>query len=65
MPCIIKYYSAVGCQSKEVEYVKVARQVSDKRNLGRVRADIIFQPALGITSLHSYLLITSDLFSFK
>ena len=51
-------------QSAEVKVIKVARQVSDDKYLNRVRADIIFQAASGITLFHSYLLITPELFFF-
>ena len=58
----------MGHQSEKPEEVRVVRHIKDGVNVGRVQSEIIIQPASGITSFHSSLLITTVaffLFLFK
>ena len=54
----INDYSAVDHRREEVKALKLVRQIQDVNNIGRIRADFTIYPASGITSFHSYLLIT-------
>ena len=58
----------MGHRSEKPKNVRVVQQVRDKENIGRAQANIIIEPASGITSFYNYLLITTEvsvLFFFK
>ena len=58
----------MGHRSEKPKNVMVVDQVRDKENIGRVQANIIIEPASGMTSFYNYLLITTEvsvLFSFE
>ena len=50
----------MGHRSEKPKNVRVVQQVRDKENIGRAQANIIIEPASGITSFYNYLLITTE-----
>ena len=52
----------MGHRSEKPENVRVVHQVRDDENIRRVQANIIIEPASGMTSFYSYLLITTVVF---